>query len=156
MEGGNSIIIRKARVEDLDVINELTDMMHRYMANLYRLELSREELEEEHFDEEELDNTYVAESAGNVVGYISFSKGKNEWAGPYYEIEHIVVAEKHRRQGIGRNLFKIVLGKAKEEKVNITAGTLARNKEASRFYEELGFKPLSIGLLLDVQKRILE
>lgn len=140
----------------MDVINELTDVMHKHMANLYRLELSRGELEEEHFDEEELDNTYVAESAGNVVGYISFSKGKNEWAGPYYEIEHIVVAEKHRRQRLGRQLFNIVLEKAKRDKVNITAGTLARNQGALRFYQELGFKPLSIGLLLDVQKRIPE
>ncbi|MFX1486382.1 MAG: GNAT family N-acetyltransferase [Promethearchaeota archaeon] len=150
------VTVRKARVEDLDAINELTDIMHRHMANPYRLELSKEELEEEHFGEGELENTYVAESAGNVFGYISFSKGKNEWAGPYYEIEHIVVAEKHRRQRIGKGLFNIVLEKAKREKVNITAGTLAKNQGALRFYEELGFKPLSIGLLLDIQKRIPE
>lgn len=40
--------------------------------------------------------------------------------------------------------------------MNIRTGTLERNKGAMRFYEELGFRPLSLGLLLDLQKRILD
>jgi ribosomal protein S18 acetylase RimI-like enzyme len=152
------IKVRKAGVEDLEAINVLTDEMHNYLAELYGLKLSSEELEEEHFDEEELgENVYVAESEeDNIIGYTSFSKSENEVAGPHYEVEHLVVAAKYRGLNVGRMLFNIVFERAKREKVNITTGTLARNEGALKFYEELGFKPLTTGLLLDLQKRILK
>jgi len=142
----------------LEAINDLTDAMHYYLAGLYGLELSAEEIEEEHYNEEELENTYVAEDTerGFVVGYMSFSLGRNEWAGPNYELEHIVVREDYWGMAVAGKLFDILLEKAKREGVNITTGTLARNKRALTFYEKLGFKPLSVGLLLDLQKRILE
>ena len=151
------IRIRQARVEDLEAINELTDEMHIYLSDLYGLELSEQELKKEHFDEGELGNTYVADgSEVGVVGYMSFSRGMNEWAGPNYELEHIVVREDHRGLGVARRLFEVLLERARGEGVNITTGTLARNERALRFYEGLGFKPLFVGLLLDLQKRILE
>jgi GNAT superfamily N-acetyltransferase len=129
--------------------------MHHYLANLYGLKLSSKELEEEHFDEEELRNVYVADSEENeVIGYVSFSKGENEIAGPYYEVEHLVVAEKYRRLNVGRMLLNIVLERAKKENANMTTATPARNQEALKFYEELGFRPLSMVLLLDLQGRI--
>ncbi len=149
------ILIRKARVEDLEAINDLTDEMHRYLAALYGLELCERELEEEHFEEEELENVYVAEGVeADVVGYLSFSKGVDEWAGPHYELEHLVVHEDHRGLGLGKKLFEVLLEKAGSEEVNITTGTLARNEMALRFYKGLGFKRLSIGLLLDLQQRL--
>ncbi len=151
------IIVRKARVADLKAINDLTDAMHHYLAGLYRLELSAEELEEEHYDEDELENTYVAENIERgIVGCMSFSPSRDEWTGPNYELEHIIVQKDYRGQGIARKLFDVLLKKAKREGVNITTGTLARNKRALKFYEKLGFKPLSVGLLLDLQKRILD
>jgi len=150
-------IVRKATVQDLDVVNALTDNMHKHLAGLYGLELSAGELKEEHYDQDELGNLYVAEDAeAGVVAYMSFSKGSNEWAGAHYELEHIVVREDFRGMAIGRKLFQILLKEANREGVNISTGTLARNKEALRFYAELGFKPISVRLLLDLQKRILE
>ena len=151
------IIVRKARVGDLKAINDLTDAMHHYLAGLYGLELSAEELEEEHYEEAELEDTYVAENIERgIVGCVSFSTSRDEWAGPNYELEHIIVQKDYRGQGIARKLFDVLLEKAKREGVNITTGTLARNKRALTFYEKLGFKPLSVGLLLDLQKRILD
>jgi len=151
------ILIRKAGAEDLKAINDLTDEMHRYLAGLYGLELSERELGEEHFEEEELENVYVAESVeAGVVGYLSFSKGVDEWAGPHYELEHLVIHEGHRGLGVGKKLFEVLLEKAEREEVNIRTGTLTRNERALRFYEGLGFKRLSIGLLLDLQKRMLK
>jgi len=150
------VTCRKARAEDLEAINRLTDMMHNYLAGLYGLELSRGEIEEEHFEEEELENTYVAKKDGGIIaGYMSFSKGRDEWAGPYYELEHVVVREDHRGFGIAKRLFDILLEKAKREGLNIKTGTLERNARGIRFYEGLGFRHLSVGLLLDLQRRIL-
>ena len=107
--------------------------------------------------EDELENLYVAEDAeAGVVAYMSFSKGSDEWAGAHYELEHIVVREDFRSMAIGRKLFEILLEEANREGVNIATGTLARNKEALRFYKQLGFKQISVRLLLDLQKRILK
>lgn len=147
--------VRKARIGDLGAINDLTDLMHNYMAGLYGLELSAEELEEEHYDEDELENTYVAEEEGVVVGYMSFSTGVDEWAGPHCELEHIVVREEYTGLGVAKKLFDILLERARSEGVNITTGTLSRNRRALGFYKKLGFKPLSVRLLLDLQNRIL-
>jgi ribosomal protein S18 acetylase RimI-like enzyme len=151
------VIIRKARPEDLEGLNDLTDDMHNYLAKLYGLKLSRVELEEEHYDEGNLGQTYVAEDGERgVVGCMSFSKDCDEWAGPYFELEHLVIHEDYRRLGLARKLFEFLLNKARQKGVNIKTGTLARNKSALAFYKKLGFRPLSVGLLLDIQKRILE
>ncbi|MFQ6060081.1 MAG: GNAT family N-acetyltransferase [Thermoplasmata archaeon] len=150
------IEVRKARREDLGRINDLTDAMHKYMAGLYGLELSTHELEEEHYDEDELEDVYVAVDAerGVVIGYMSFSHGRDEWAGPHYALGHMVVDEDYGSLGIGRELFSVLAQRAREECVNITTGTLKRNKRAMEFYESLGFKPLSVRLLLDIQERL--
>jgi len=148
------IMVRKARTGDLGAINDLTDLMHNYIAGLYGLEFSAEELEEEHYDEDELENTYVAEDEGDVVGYMSFSPGVDEWAGPHYELEHIMVREEYMGLGAAVKLFDTLLERARKEGVNITTGTLSRNMRALGFYEKLGFIPLSVRLLLDLQNRI--
>lgn len=141
----------------MEAVNDLTDDMHNYLAKLYGLKLSKEELEEEHYDESDLGQTYVAEDdRKGVVGYMSFSKDCNEWADPYFELEHLVIHEEYRRLGLARKLFEFLLNKARQEGVNIKTGTLIRNKRALTFYKKLGFRPLSVSLLLDIQKRILE
>jgi GNAT superfamily N-acetyltransferase len=152
-----NIVIRKARPQDLEAVNDLTDDMHNYLAGLYGLKLSKDELEEEHFDESDLEQTYVAENGTRgVVGYLSFSKNRDEWSGPHFELEHLVIHEDYRRLGLARRLFKYLLKKARQEGVNIKTGTLIRNKRALTFYKKLGFKTLSISLLLDVQKKTLK
>jgi ribosomal protein S18 acetylase RimI-like enzyme len=149
------IVFRKARLKDLASINVLTDRMHNYLAGLYGLKPSEEELEEEHYDEDELEETLVAEDSekGIVVGYLSFSLSRNEWAGPHFELEHLVVREDYEGLGIASKLLRLLEQKAKNKKVNITTGTLVKNKTALKFYKKLGFKPLTVTLLLDVQKR---
>lgn len=136
----------------------LADEMRNFMADFYGIRLSAKELEEAHSNEKELEeNVYVAQGEeDNIIGYVSFSRSENEWAGPHYEVEHIVVAEKYSELNVGRMLFNVVLEKAKKEKVNITTSTIAGNEAALKFYEELGFKPLTVGLLLDLQKRIIQ
>jgi len=150
------IKIRRAQAKDLAFINSLTDCMQNYLAGLYGSKPSDKELEEEHYDEEDLEGTLVAEDAetGVVAGYLSFSQSKNEWAGPHLELEHLVVREDYKRLGIATELCRALEEKTKRKKVNITAGTLVRNKRALKFYKKLGFKPLTVNLLLDVQKRM--
>jgi len=85
---------------------------------------------------------------------MSFSKGKDEWTGPHYELEHIVVREDHRGRGVGKKLFLVLLERASRERVDIKTGTLARNRKALTFFKHLGFKHFSTSLLVDLQKGI--
>jgi len=150
-----NLVVRQADKGDLIAINELTDLMHHYLGTLCGLKLRKDELDEEHLDEEELDNVFVAETAEEgVIGYMSFSKGRDEWIGPHYELEHIVVRKDHRSQGVGRELFKVLLERAEREEVNIKTGSLVRNRTALNFFEELGFKQFSMDLVFDLQNRI--
>ena len=150
------IKIRRAQAKDLAFINSLTDCMQNYLAGLYGLKPSEKDLEEEHYDEDDLEETLVAEDAETriVAGYLSFSLRRDEWAGPHFELEHLVVREDYKRLGVATKLCRALEGKAKHKKVNITAGTLVRNKGALKFYKKLGFKPLTVNVLLDVQKRM--
>jgi len=149
------ISIRQAQTKDLACINSLTDCMQNYLAGLYGLKPSEKELGEEHYNEDDLEETLVAEDAETgVVGYLSFSLSRNEWAGPHFELEHLVVREDYKRLGVATELCRVLEEKAKHKKVNITAGTLVRNEAALKFYKKLGFKPLTVNLLLDVRKRM--
>jgi GNAT superfamily N-acetyltransferase len=67
-----------------------------------------------------------------------------------------VIHEDYQELGLARKLFEILSNKALQEGVNIETGTLTRNKRALTFYKKLGFRPLSVSLLLDIRKRILE
>jgi len=148
---------RRALVKDLDAINELTLEMHTYLGALVGIKFSKEELKHEMYEnEDDLKNVYVAVSDGKVVGYMAFSPEiqENEFFGRYYDLEHIVVKRGFRRKGIAFQLFNILLKKAKQENVNIATGTLCLNKEALKFYQKAGFKPISTGLILDNTKKL--
>ncbi len=149
------IRVREATLDDLESVNDLTDAMHNSLADLYGLKLSDEELEEEHFCKGELEYTYVAELPGEgVVGYLSFSKGENEWVGPHYSVDHLSIHENYFGQGIAKKLFDRLLERARTEGMNIATGTLERNQRALEFYKSLGFRPFNVQLLLDLQRRL--
>lgn len=54
-----------------------------------------------------------------------------------------------------QRVFSVLLDKTKRRRFNTRTGILTRNRRALRFYEKLGFAPLSTGVLLDLQKRML-
>lgn len=149
--------IRRASVKDLDAINDLTVEMHNHLGALVGIKFSIEELKEEMYEDEEgLENTYVAESDGRVVGYMTFSRNveENEFFGKYYHLYHIVVNREFRGKGIAAKLFNMLQRKAKLENVNIVCGTLCLNEEALEFYQRMGFKPIQTTLIIDNLKRL--
>jgi len=150
--GFDKVRVRRASVRDLDAINELTFEMHDYLGALVGVKFTLEDLKHEMYrSREDLKNVYVAELDGKVVGYMSFSHKpeENEFFGKYYHLYHIAVKQEHRGKGIATKLLKVLLQKAKREKVNILVGTLTPNKQAISFYQKHGFKPISLSLILD-------
>lgn len=148
--------IRKGVPEDLNRLNELTVQMHEFMGAQMGIKFSREELEHENIDEDELDGVFVAIIDGNIEGYIAFSTKTetNEFYGTYYELHHIVVDEKFRGKGIGKELIRVVVERAKKENVNILTEVLVTNDSVLEFYKKHGFKIVEHKMVLDNQNRM--
>jgi ribosomal protein S18 acetylase RimI-like enzyme len=149
--------VRGASVKDLVAINGLTFEMHNYLVALVGIKFAIDDLKHEMYQTKEAPrNVYVAELDGKVVGYMSFSHKpeKNEFFGKHYHLYHIAVKQEHRGKGIATKLFKRLQRKAKQENVNIVVGTLTPNKQAIKFYQKMGFKPISISLILDNTKNL--
>ena len=79
----------------------------------------------------------VASAAGetNFSGFIIARVGGDEW-----EIENIVVAGEHRRQGIGRALVNEILRTAQEHGARLVLLEVRESNTAARqLYDRLGF-----------------
>ena len=90
----------------------------------------------------------VAEDGGEVVGSLvlvivpNLSHGALPWA----IIENVIVDEKHRRGGAGRQLMEYAIARAKE--ANCCRIGLSSNKvrhEAHQFYRAMGFEDSACG-----------
>lgn len=70
---------------------------------------------------------------------------------PYALLEGLVVDEKHRSKGIGTQLFKKCIEKAKENNCYKMIFTSGYNREdAHNFYEKLGFKKWGYEFRIDL------
>ena len=135
-------IIRLYRPEDLESCRalwfELTDW-HRLIYQSPGIGGSDPGRQfDEHLERVGHEHIWVAELEGQVVGMTGLIPGEGE-----AELEPLVVSERYRRRGIGRQLSEAVLREAhacgfRQLKVR----TVARNESAIRYFHELGFNIL--------------
>jgi GNAT superfamily N-acetyltransferase len=90
----------------------------------------------------------VAEEDGFVLGtaVLAILPGMAHGLSPFAVVEYVVVDEKSRRRGVGRQMMEHVMGLAKEAgcyKIMLTSDN--RRQEAHRFYESLGFRASAHG-----------
>jgi GNAT superfamily N-acetyltransferase len=85
--------------------------------------------------------TLVADEDGQIVGFISYGKSRQERAArDEGEIYAIYVASSHWSKGIGRLLWISALARLRElQFVRAIVWALAANDRAIRFYERVGF-----------------
>ena len=89
---------------------------------------------DEHLAKVGAENLWVAEADGRVVGLAGLIPGVDS------ELEPVVVADRHRQQGIGKLLAEAVVRAARERGARtVQVRPVARNVEAVRFFHELGF-----------------
>ena len=94
-------------------------------------------------------NIWIAEADGDVVGLAGLISE------PDFELEPIVVAEPHRKHGVGRLLASAVVNAARERGArSVQVRPVGRNVEAIRFFHELGFDIVAhVQLELDLVER---
>ena len=68
---------------------------------------------------------------GNIIGYLIVGKDSNG-----YNLEHLFIDEKHRRNGFGTKLLEICIDSYKRIKLIVSID----NRSAIRMYEKHGFK----------------
>jgi GNAT superfamily N-acetyltransferase len=96
----------------------------------------------------------VAELDGRIVGtlQLTFTPSVSFQGGKRATVESVRVDRKYRGRGIGRELMRWAIERARAEKcVSIQLTTNAERKDAHRFYENLGFKGSHLGMKLSLK-----
>jgi ribosomal protein S18 acetylase RimI-like enzyme len=91
---------------------------------------------------------FVAEADGEVIGFLS---GELREGSPAFKpktwaaVEDIYIVPRHRSLGVGRALFKECQKWAKKKGADgVSLQVAAVNVRARKFYEELGFREVSV------------
>ena len=144
------ISIRKAKIEDLPVIQKLSNTLgeqsHSF-DNELGLMWANTKVGEKYYREriaEQKGVCFVAEKEGEISGFISASIHEPDaWRlMKRVEIDNIFVNEKHRGEGIGKSLINIVRDWAqKQHAKRIIVRAFTENTKALSFYQREGFSP---------------
>ena len=109
------------------------------------------------FTEIEKDSNHeliVAEMDGKVVGtlHLMFLRSISYQGGLRVQVESVRVDEEFRGQGIGSEMMKWLIERAKERDAHLVQLTSHRSREdAHRFYERLGFNKSHVGMKLSLK-----
>lgn len=133
------IIIRKAIKDDMPAVYGLVMELAIYEkapeAVWSKVENYFEDFEEGWFE------AIVAEVGGKVAGMVLYYKTYSTWKGKMLYLEDFVIAENHRRKGIGKHLFDALIKQAKAWKVNLIKWqVLDWNEPAIEFYKQYDTK----------------
>lgn len=96
----------------------------------------------------------VAEKEGTVIGMLqlTFTPSISFQGGKRATVESVRVDEKYRGQGIGRELMRWTIERARSEGcISLQLTTNAKREDAHRFYKNLGFKSAHLGMKLPLK-----
>ncbi|MEU7820764.1 GNAT family N-acetyltransferase [Catellatospora sp. NPDC049133] len=82
----------------------------------------------------------VADDAGTLVGYATWTRDLATWTGRHYtHLDCLYLDDRHRGRGLGRQLIDAVVEAAQGDEIQWQ--TPVWNTDARRFYERLGARP---------------
>jgi len=96
----------------------------------------------------------VAEWNGEVIGtlHLIFLPSVSFQGGLRAQIESVRLDKNYRNQGIGKEMLKWTIERARERGAHIVQLTTHQSREdAHRFYERLGFKASHLGMKLSLK-----
>lgn len=84
----------------------------------------------------------VVMDGDEIAGLTGYWIGSKLWCGKYMELDNVVVAEKHRRKGVGKMLFEYMEEWAKKEGCTMLAlDSYTTNHTAHRFFYDQDYWP---------------
>ena len=153
----NKVLFRVARREDLpDIVRMLADDE---LGN--RREKAEDPLPESYYGAFEQINSdpnhqlIVVEANGRIIGtfHLIFLPSISYQGGLRAQIESVRVEREYQNLGIGSEMMKWAIERAKERGAHIVQLTTHKSREdAHRFYERLGFKGSHLGMKLSLKQ----
>lgn len=157
----NDLIIRKAKEDELKIIQELNHQLFLHdkeYDSFLNMNWPFEKIGEDYFKNKISGKDgvcFVAQINGEIVGYLaggiikpySYRKIKKQ-----SELENTLIKETFRGQGIGEKLFKEFVKWSKEqgaERIKVSAST--DNTRAIKFYKRLSFTPCASELEFEIK-----
>ncbi|MBK9733148.1 MAG: GNAT family N-acetyltransferase [Chitinophagaceae bacterium] len=130
-------IIRKAEKKDVPAMLALIKELAAYEKAPQEVSNTIERMEQDGFGEQPSFFSHVAELDGMVVGVAIYYTAYSTWKGKYIYLDDIVITEKFRGHGIGKQLFDGVGAFAKSIGANLLRWhVLEWNEPAINFYKK--------------------
>lgn len=155
------ILIRDIKISDFEKVNMLINQVHNIHYNgrpdIYKNSdnlLDKEEFRKMINDEKNI--AFLGEIAGEVVAICiitikTYQENETTYFRKIAYIETFCVDEKYRNQGVGRRIFDASKEKAKSRGLNtLELMVWTFNEQAINFYKELGMKPRSFVMELEI------
>ena len=131
------LIIRKGKIEDLPSVLELAKELALYEKGLDQVTNTVERMKEDGFGDKPVFGFFVAENQRGIVGVSIYYFRYSTWKGKRLYLEDIVVTEKERGKGIGKELFESTLQQSLDEAcTGMMFQVLDWNEPAINFYKK--------------------
>ena len=131
-------IIRKGTKSDMPRVLELIKELALYEKAPDEVLISEETLLTEGFGPNKLFDTLVAETDNEIVGMLLYYPVFSTWKGRSIYLEDFVVADSHRRKGIGQLLINALVQEARVAQAKkIRWQVLDWNAPAIEFYKKI-------------------
>lgn len=131
--------IRRGTIEDLPQVLALVKELAEYERAPQEVTNTLADMERDGFGENQVFRFFVAEAASGIVGIALYYTAYSTWKGKTLYLEDLVVTEKFRRNGVGKQLFDAVAQEAKLTGAKRFAWqVLEWNEPAIAFYKKIG------------------
>jgi len=137
----NEISIRKAKVDDVEVLHQLLTQLEASLEATGRVHRRPEDLLRHGFSASPLYQALIAWQDGQPVGLALFFPEFSSWRGsPGVYVQDLFVAQPARCAGLGRSLMEAVFKAAGEWGAEYCKLSVYDDNDAAiSFYESLGF-----------------
>lgn len=134
-----NVLIRKGEERDVPAMLALIKELALYEKAPQEVINTINQMREDGFTGQPAYLSLVAEVDGNIVGTAIFYHAYSTWKGKYIYLDDIVITEKFRGKGIGKQLFDAVGAFAKLCHANLLRWhVLEWNEPALNFYRKYG------------------
>jgi GNAT superfamily N-acetyltransferase len=135
----STITIREGEKEDLPRVLELIKELAEYERAPHEVINTVEKMEQDGFGPSPIFGLFVAEAGQGIVGIALYYWRYSTWKGKRLYLEDIVVTEKERGRGIGKQLFDRVMKHALDQNcTGMMWQVLDWNEPAINFYKKYG------------------
>ncbi len=134
-----AINIRKATPTDMPAVHQLIYELAVYEKEGDQVENTPEQMVKDGFGERPLFEIFVAEHAEDgIVGIAMFYFCYSSWKGKLCYLDDLVVTERYRRSGVGKQLFDALVAYALAGDAHqLRWHVMDWNEPAIRFYEKI-------------------